>query len=111
MEAKTGREAAKELHYIGIQTTLASLAGTDCLAVVYNDHVYTIGNNCNYRDCQDFIIDMIVDDPKKFCKQGCFDSLNEMYGYLFDCAGDEDEMRDFLKDYFNAEDMNEYGKG
>lgn len=111
MQVKTGREAAKEANYIKIQKALDNLAGTDCFAVVYNNRVYTIGQNCNYDSCQSFIIDMIADDPDKFCKQGCFSSRNEMYGYLFDCAGDEDEMRDFLKDYFSGEDMISYGKG
>lgn len=108
IQLKSERERAAEANYMSIRSRLKDLAGTDCFAVIYNNRVYTIGNNCDYETYLDFIIDMLVDDPKKFCEQGCFSTKREMYSYLFDWSNDDTELKDFLMDYFDGQEMLDY---
>lgn len=110
MKAKTGKELQKELDYQRIQEQREEYAGENCLTVVDGNQVIAIGENQECKSCRDFIIQQLVDDPKKIMNKGCFTDLDEMYSYFFENSDDESELSSFLKDYYDGIEMENYGR-
>ena len=110
MEAKSGKELAKEINYQKIEKQRDFYAGWDCLTVVDGNHVVPIGEHQEYDNCLKFIIAQLADDPDYFMKKGQFTDAEDMYGYLFENCDDEQELTSFLCDYWDGMEMADYGK-
>ncbi|NRO84136.1 hypothetical protein IMAU10149_00708 [Lactobacillus helveticus] len=110
MEVKKGRELQTELEYQKIQKQREEYAGEDCLTVVDGSHVVPIGRNHEYKSCLKFIIEQLTDDPNKFMVKGHFIDAEDMYGYLFESCNDENELKQFLEDYYDGMKMENYGR-
>lgn len=110
MQAKTGKEALKEKQYIDIVNQRKEYAGEDCFTIVVGNEVIPIGYECQYSTCLDFLRDEIKDHPRRLVAKGSFKDLLDAYSYLLENCDDEYELRDFLSDYYEGMDMNEYDK-
>ena len=110
MEVKKGKELQMELEYQKIQKQREEYAGEDCLTVVDGSHVVPIGRNYKYKSCCDFIIAQLVDSPERLMVKGHFIDAEDMYGYLFESCNDENELKQFLEDYYDGMEMENYGR-
>lgn len=110
MEAKSGKELKEVVNYQIIIREREEYAGTDCLTVVDGNHVVPIGEHQEYDTCLKFIIAQLADDPDYFMKKGQFTDAEDMYGYLFENCNDEQELTNFLCDYWDGMEMADYGR-
>ncbi|MBD5430977.1 MAG: hypothetical protein HDR41_00675 [Lactobacillus sp.] len=99
-----------EITSIKLQKDLINLAGQDCFAVVDGNQIKTIGTNCDYGTCLEFIIEKLAQDPYKFRDKCDFTDFVDLYSYLFENCNDEEELKSLLSDCFEGEDMSDYGK-
>lgn len=110
MEVKTGKELKEAVNYQRIEKQRQEYAGTDCLTVVVGNTVHAIGYQCEYDTCLKFIIAQLAEDADKFMAKGQFADTEDMYGYLFENCNDEKELKQFLEDFYDGMEMEDYGR-
>lgn len=110
MEVKKGKELQTELKYQEIQKQREEYVGEDCLTVVAGNAVIVIGEHQEYDTCLKFIIAQLADNPEKFMVKGHFTDAEDMYRYLFESCNDENELKQFLEDYYDGMEMKDYGR-
>lgn len=108
MKEKTGKDRQRAMNYLNIERQRKEFAGQDCLTVVADNTVHAIGYEQEYSTCLDFIIYAMANDLDEFIKHSGFVSAEDCYKYLFENCNDEYELRNFLMDYWDGIDMNEY---
>lgn len=111
MEVKTGKELKEAVNYQRITREREEYAGEDFLTVVDGNHVVPIGKDQEYDTCLSFIIAQLADNPEKLMVKGHFTDAEDMYSYLFENSDDEEELKQFLEDYYDGMEMQDYGKG
>lgn len=110
MEVKREKELKEAVDYQRIEKQREAYTGEDCLTVVTGNAVIAIGENQEYDTCVKFIIAQLAVNPEKFMVKGHFTDAKDMYGYLFDNFNDENELKQFLEDYYDGMEMEDYGK-
>lgn len=110
MEVKKGKELQTEISYQHIARQRQEYAGEDCLTVVAGNTVVAIGEHQEYDTCLSFIIAQLADNPEKFMVKGHFIDAEDMYSYLFESCNDEEELKQFLEDYYDGMEMKDYGR-
>lgn len=110
MKVKDGKELQVEVNYQNIQREREEYAGEDCLTVVAGNAVVAIGEHQEYDTCLKFIIAQLADSPERFMVKGHFTDAEDMYGYLFESCNDESELKQFLEDYYDGMEMEDYGR-
>lgn len=110
MEVKDGKELQIEINYQAIQREREEYAGEDCLTVVAGNTVVAIGKGQEYDTYLKFIIAQLAANPEKFMVKGHFTDAEDMYGYLFESCNDDEELKQFLEDYYDGLEMENYGR-
>ena len=110
MEVQKEKELKVAVDYQRIEQQREAYAGEDCLTVVAGIAVVAIGKNQKYDTCLDFIIEYLAVSPEKFMAKGQFTNAKDMYSYLFENYNDEEELKQFLKDYYDGMEMEDYGR-
>ncbi|WP_103661863.1 hypothetical protein [Lactobacillus sp. HT06-2] len=110
METKSAKEMMRERQYIRLQKEREEFEGEDCLTVIdETNHVCGIGYQQEYDTYLEFILKKLEDAPDDVVKRGGFTNIVDAYHYFLSNCDDDEELKDFLIDYYDGEDMR-YGR-
>ncbi len=105
MKAKSEKELRKERQFIRNQRADEELKGQDVIVCYYGDERCTIGQDEEFSTCRNFIIWAIVQEPNVAAEDMGFDSVTEMYAWMFENGTDNHEMKQLVLDYYDGKDM------
>ena len=105
MKAKSEKELRKERQFIRNQRADEGLKGQDVIVCYYGDERCTIGQDEEFSTCRNFIIWAIVQEPNVAAEDMGFDSVTEMYAWMFENGTDNHEMKQLVLDYYDGKDM------
>ena len=105
MKAKSEKELRKVRQFIRNQRADEELKGQDVIVCYYGDERCTIGQDEEFSTCRNFIIWAIVQEPNVAAEDMGFDSVTEMYAWMFENGTDNHEMKQLVLDYYDGKDM------
>ena len=105
MKVKSEKQLRKERQFIRNQRADEELKGQDVIVCYYGDERCTIGQDEEFSTCRNFIIWAIVQEPEVAAEDMGFDSVTEMYAWMFENGSDDQAMKDLVMDYYNGKDM------
>lgn len=105
MKVKSEKQLRKERQFIRNQREDEKFKGQDVIVCYYGDERCTIGQHEEFDTCRDFIIWSIVQEPDVATKDMGFDSVTEMYAWMFENGSDDQAMKELVMDYYNGKDM------